>query len=182
MTMLTPDDPGSGRLFFWTRQGISLQELYDIIDNAIAASGGNPAPPGGIVSGGDINAINILDSTDVGRAVLTAVGETFLDRQAAARAAIGATGSTQVDTNTAQIASINSQIVDLGTAVNTATAATATIIGTEVHIYCPGDVDRARNALGTVPPGQTVVFHKQSPPTIGGPYAQVNDGYEIWDG
>lgn len=90
MTMLAPDDPGSGRLFFWTRQGISLQELYDIIAQVVADSPGTGT--GGSVGsvGGTIKADQIEDGTDVGKAVLTAPGSTYNDRQAASRDAMGA--------------------------------------------------------------------------------------------
>ena len=93
MTMVTPDDPSQGRLFFWSRQGISLQELYKLIADAVASSGGGS---GGVIVApiGPIFSTDIDDSTDVGRAVLTAAGATFTDRQQAARDAIGAgTGS-----------------------------------------------------------------------------------------
>lgn len=97
MTMVTPDDPGSGRLFFWSRQGISLQELYRLIADAVAASDGSGSGgSGGVVVApiGPIQSTDIDDATDVGIAVLTAAGATFADRQAAARNAIGAgTGS-----------------------------------------------------------------------------------------
>lgn len=185
MTMLTPDDPGSGRLFFWTRQGISLQQLYDIIDEAIAAggsSGGGGGTAGGGITGGDINAIDILDSTDVGRAVLTATGLTFGDRQAASRAALAVASGAQVDANTNAISSLSTTVSTLSTSVSTLQGGVATVTATEIHIYCPGDVERPRNALGVVPSGSQVVFHKLTAPTIGGPYAQVNDGWEPWDG
>jgi hypothetical protein len=90
MTMLAPDDPGSGRLFFWTRQGISLQELYDIIAQVVAESPGGGPSGGGSSVGGTIKADQIEDGTDVGKAVLTAPGATYNDRQAASRAAMGA--------------------------------------------------------------------------------------------
>lgn len=91
MTMLTPDDPGSGRLFFWTRQGISLQQLYDIIAEVIAQSpGGDGSTGGGAPFTGEITADQIKDATDVGQAVLTAVGATFADRQQASRDAMNA--------------------------------------------------------------------------------------------
>jgi hypothetical protein len=62
MTMLTPDDPGSGRLFFWTRQGISLQELYDYIALTVAEAVGGTTPGGG---GGTSN---VVVGTEAGQA------------------------------------------------------------------------------------------------------------------
>ena len=97
MTMLTPDDPGTGRLFFWTRQGISLQQLYDIIAEVVAAGGGTSTPPtGGGTIDGQIDPVNIIGSTDVGIGVLTASGATFADRQQFARDTIGAVGVNDV--------------------------------------------------------------------------------------
>lgn len=90
MTMLTPDDPGTGRLFFWTRQGISLQQLYDIIAEVIAQTPGGDGSGGGAPFNGEITADQIKDATDVGQAVLTAVGATFTDRQQASRDAMNA--------------------------------------------------------------------------------------------
>lgn len=47
MTVVLPDDPTTGQPFFWTRQGISLQHLYDFIEAAVAQAVGGVTPGSG---------------------------------------------------------------------------------------------------------------------------------------
>lgn len=121
--MTDPGTPINANLpFYWTRQGISLQDFLARVDAALAllqdATGlpqlgtvglklytaDDPAVAraalelgaggGGGVSGsgpnGQFIALDVKDSTDVGRSVLTAAGVDLAARKLAAVAAIGA--------------------------------------------------------------------------------------------
>jgi hypothetical protein len=61
--MLTPNDPGSGRLFFWSRQGISLRELLQMVADMIA-NGGVVLPPPTTVPGGPGGGFTLVEDPD----------------------------------------------------------------------------------------------------------------------
>jgi hypothetical protein len=52
--LLVPNDPTKGQEFFWTRQGISLQHLYEYIQMAVAAAVGSTTPGTGGSGGGGV--------------------------------------------------------------------------------------------------------------------------------